>query len=429
MLNMRYLSLLLVAAFAFSIFAQTQSETPQQRDQRMQWWREARFGMFIHWGLYAVAGGEWKGQPVKGAGEWIMHTAKIPPKEYEETLLPQFNPVKFDAKKWVDIAKGAGMKYIVITSKHHDGFSLYDSQANPYNVMKTPFKRDIMKELSDAAHAGDVKMCWYHSILDWHHPDANKEHWADYSKVLHAQVAELLHNYGPIGIMWFDGDWIPEWSEEQGREMYAFCREQQPSVIVNNRVGKGRQGMSGVTKGNAAGDYGTPELEIPKGQLQEDWETCMTMNDTWGFKKNDNNWKSEQTLIRMLVDTASKGGNFLLNVGPTPEGEIPQASVERLAKMGEWMKTNSESIYGTSAGPVQGWKEGRTTRKGDVVYVHVFEWPKDGVVVLPLKQSFKTATLLAKPDAEVKVEKDGENLRIKVPATAPDANATVIKLQ
>jgi alpha-L-fucosidase len=416
----------LICSFACSVIAQ--SETPQQHDQRMKWWRDGRFGMFIHWGLYAVAGGEWKGEPVKGAGEWIMHTAKIPPKEYEETLVPQFNPVKFDAKKWVAIAKGAGMKYIVITSKHHDGFSLYDSQANPYNVMKTPFKRDIMKELSDAAHAEGIQICWYHSILDWHHPQTGAD-FPEYSKMMHAQIKELLTNYGAIGIMWFDGDWIPEWTEAQGRELYNFCRAQQPSVIVNNRVGKGRQGMSGLTKGNAAGDYDTPEQEIPKSALTQDWETCMTMNDTWGFKKNDHNWKSDATLIHMLIDTASKGGNYLLNVGPTPEGEIPEASVERLAKMGDWMKTNSESIYGTTAGPVQDWKGGRTTKKGDVVYVHVFEWPKDGVVVLPMKETPKSANLLAKPDAEVKVERDGENIRIKLPSEVPDPIATVIKLQ
>ena len=425
MSSMRYLLVVMALLPVFTSMAQT--ETPQQRDERMAWWREARFGMFIHWGLYSVAAGEWKGQPTKGAGEWIMHDMKIPVSEYE-TLVPQFNPVKFDAKKWVEIARGAGMKYIVITTKHHDGFSLYDSQANPYNVMKTPFKRDIMKELSDAAHAADVKMCWYHSILDWHHPQSGAD-FPEYSKMMHAQIKELLTNYGPIGIMWFDGDWIKEWTEEQGQELYQFCREQQPSVIVNNRVGKGRQGMSGVTKGKAAGDYGTPEQEIPKGQLQEDWETCMTMNDTWGFKKNDTNWKSDEALIHMLIDTASKGGNFLLNVGPTAEGEIPQASVERLAKIGEWMKTNSESIYGTTAGPVQGWKEGRTTKKGDVLYVHLFDWPKDGSVVVPMKETPKSAKLLAKPDAELKVEQVGENVHIQVPTEAPDGNATVIKLR
>ena len=208
--------LVAILACSFVLSAQAQTETAQQKDQRMAWWREARFGMFIHWGLYAVAAGEWKGQPTRGAGEWIMHDMKIPPSEYE-ALVPQFNPVKFDAKKWVEIAQNAGMKYIVITSKHHDGFSLYDSQANPYNVMKTPFKRDIMKELSDAAHAQDVKMCWYHSILDWHHPQANAKDWPEYSKVLHAQVAELLKNYGPIGVMWFDGEWAPQWTENAGQ--------------------------------------------------------------------------------------------------------------------------------------------------------------------------------------------------------------------
>src|SRR5688572_405704 len=315
------------------------SESKEHRDARMKWWREARFGMFIHWGLYAIPAGEWKGKEVKGIGEWIMNYAKIPVPEYEQ-LAGQFNPVKFDAKQWVRIAKDAGMKYIVITSKHHDGFCLWDSKVSDYDVMATPFKRDILKELADACREEGIKLCFYHSIMDWHHPDAQAPNYPDYNRrkgepnpnwaryreeYLKPQLKELLTNYGDIGVMWFDGEWVPDWTEEQGKELYAFCRSIQPKLIVNNRVGKARNSMKGMNKyAGAAGDFGTPEQEVPPtGFPGVDWESCMTMNDTWGFKKNDENWKSEKKLIHTLIETASKGGNFLLNVGPTAEGEIP----------------------------------------------------------------------------------------------------------
>jgi alpha-L-fucosidase len=431
---------LLTACVLASAVAQTRAETPEQRDARMQWFRDARFGMFIHWGLYAQAAGQWNGKESTGTGEWIMNDVKIPVADYEK-LVTQFNPVKFDAKEWVRIAKAAGMKYIVITSKHHDGFCLFDSKVSDYDIMATPFKRDIMKELAEACHAEGIEICWYHSIMDWHHADAQEPHYPTYNTAqkknpnftryvetyLKPQIKELLTNYGKVGIVWFDGEWIPEWTEEMGQDMYAYCRSLQPGVIVNNRVGKGRAGMAGMSKDkSAAGDYGTPEQEIPAtGFPGIDWESCMTMNDTWGFKKSDKNWKSAAALIHNLIDCASKGGNFLLNVGPTGEGLIPQASVDRLAEVGRWMKINRESIYGTTASPFPKLPWGRCTQKPGKLYLHVYLWPADGKLFVPMSNKIKNVYLLAGNDKSPTATPSGNGQIINLPMAAPDKTASV----
>jgi len=418
------------------------------KDERMEWWRKARFGMFIHWGLYAVPAGEWKGKKVPGIGEWIMQRAQIPVSEYEQ-LARQFNPVKFDAEQWVQIAKKAGMKYIVITSKHHDGFCLWDTKYTDYDVVDaTPFKRDILGELSQACRKNGIKMCFYHSIMDWHHPDAQAPFYPNYNDTkksnpnfdryveyyMKGQLKELVQNYGPLGIMWFDGEWVKDWTREMGWDMFYYCLSLQPDIIVNNRVGNGRQGMRGLSKSDEfAGDYGTPEQEIPaRGLPGVDWETCMTMNDTWGYKSYDHNWKSYEELLHKLVDIASKGGNFLLNVGPTAEGLIPAPSVERLASIGEWMKVNGESIYGTTASPLGEVPWGRCTAKPGKLYLHVFNWPANGrLEVSGLKNKVKKAYLLAdRKRAKLSVERQSdEKVVITVPAEAPDPVDTVIVLQ
>jgi len=423
-----------------------------RKDERMAWWREARFGMFIHWGVYAVAAGEWKGKRINGLGEWIMNTAHIPVAEYEK-LAKRFNPVKFDANEWVSIAKGAGMKYIVITSKHHDGFCLWDSEVSEYDVMDaSPFKRDILKELSEACKREGVRLCFYYSIMDWHHPDAQAPFYPNYNdgrrsnpnfgryveRYIKPQLKELITNYGPVGVLWFDGEWIKDWTEQQGKALYEYVRGLQPEIIVNNRVGKGRKGMEGLNKGDQeyAGDFGTPEQQIPASGLPGvDWETCMTMNSTWGYKRHDNKWKSAEELIHMLVDAASKGGNFLLNVGPTAEGLIPAASVERLAAIGRWMKVNGESIYGTRASPLGKVPWGRCTAKDKRLYLHVFDWPSDGILrVQGLTSGVKGAYCLAdraRTELVVRRTVGGEEvgIEIKVPRKGPDPVDSVIVVE
>lgn len=415
-------------------------ESKEDRDRRMAWWREARFGMFIHWGLYAVPGGEWKGQKIGGIGEWIMNSAKIPVAEYEP-LQKQFNPVKFDAKKWAKAAKAAGMKYIVITTKHHDGFCLFDSKLTDYDIMGTPFKRDIMKELADACREEGIQICWYHSVMDWHHPDylprrpwdprpGQNPDYNRYVEYLKGQLRELTTNYGKIGVLWFDGEWENTWTHDHGKMLYNYVRSLQPDIIVNNRVDKGRQGMAGHTaKGDYAGDFGTPEQEIPATGLPgTDWESCMTMNDTWGFKRDDHNWKSTQTLVRNLIDIASKGGNYLLNVGPTPEGEIPAPSLERLAELGKWMQVNGEAIHGSTASPFKRLAWGRCTQKPGKLYLHVFDWPQGELLVPGLKSKVTKAYLLAdKKPLEIAVQDGG--VAVKLPKEAPDKIATVVVLE
>lgn len=381
------------------------TESKSDKDARMDWWRDATFGMFIHWGAYAVPAGIYKEKPVKGIGEWIMHNSNIPIPEYEE-FVKQFNPKDFNAKQWVSIAKNAGMKYIVITSKHHDGFCLWESKITNYDIMDfSPFKRDILKELSDACKEAGIKMCFYHSIMDWHQPDAeSKKSYThqnttnpDFAKYrenyLKPQLAELIQKYDPA-VIWFDGEWIPEWTEEQGKDLYNFLRNLKPDIIVNNRVGKGRQGMNGMNKyQDAAGDFGTPEQEILEGTSNLDWESCMTINDTWGYKLNDKKWKSSKVLIDNLIDIAAKGGNYLLNVGPTAAGIIPEESVERLEDMGEWLKINGEAVYATNS--LKQYKEGNnikftTSKSGKFVYAMVTAKSSDSISissVLPVEGS------------------------------------------
>ncbi|UCE20823.1 MAG: alpha-L-fucosidase [Candidatus Aminicenantes bacterium] len=415
-------------------------ETEEERDQRMAWWREARFGMFIHWGLYAIPAGEWEGETRHA--EWILTTAQIPVKEYEK-FAPQFNPVKFNAREWVRMAKEAGMRYIVITSKHHDGFCLFDSKLTDYDIMDaTPFKRDIMKELADECREQGLKICWYHSIMDWHHPDylprrnwemrsaegANYDRFVEYMK---GQVKELVTNYGEIGVLWFDGEWEYTWDSERGRDLYQYVRSLQPNIIINNRVGKGRAGMTGTyDPETASGDFGTPEQEIPATGLSYDWETCMTMNDHWGYNKHDQNWKSKEDLIRKLVDIASKGGNFLLNVGPTSEGLFPEPSIERLKAMGEWMKINGESIYGTTASLFSKLDWGRSTTKKNKLFLHVFDWPDGGKLEVPgLVSQAESVYPLADPQSRLNLTYKNGSAILSLPGETPDPIVSVIVME
>jgi len=422
----------------------SRNEAAQAGDERMQWWREDRFGMFIHWGLYSIPAGVWQDKQVRrGLGEWIMLHGQIPSADYEP-LKEQFNPVAFDADKWVRMAKDAGMGYIAITTKHHEGFCLFDSKFTDYDVMNTPFKRDIIRELSDSCRRHGLKFGVYYSIPDWHHREFPAEHNnsgfhgdpnpnADLEKYLgymNNQITELLTNYGEIGLVWFDGGASFKGMEQRARlihaeEIVSTVRSLQPQAIINDRLG-------------IPCDYGTPEQRIPDTGLPgRDWETCMTMNDTWGYRSYDHNWKSSETMIRQLVDCASKGGNYLLNVGPTALGEFPQVSIERLTDIGRWMKINSESIYGTQASPYPAPAWGRYTRKiidDDTwrLYVHVFDWPGDGKLVvegLENPSQAQYAFLLADTDRKpLETTTEDNQLVIHLPKRAPDAVVSVIAI-
>ena len=352
-----------------------------RHDSRLDWFRDARFGMFIHWGLYAIPAGEWRGEHIAGIGEWIMLRARIPVAEYER-LADGFNPVHFDAHAWASLAAQAGAKYLVITAKHHDGFCMFDSQMTEYSIVKaTPFKRDPMQELAAACQRHGVKFCFYYSqTQDWHHPGGDGNDW-DFDEAakdfdgyvqnyVKPQVRELLTNYGPIGLIWFDTP--KRMTTQQSRELVDLVHSIQPDCLVNGRIG------------NGLGDYAeSRDNVIPDAQLQSDWEVPATINDTWGYKTSDENWKSPAQLVQKLVDCVSKGGNYLLNLGPTALGVIPEPSIERMHAVGDWLRANRESVCETRPGPIQGLDWGRTTQRDATTFLHVFSWPSDGVLRIP----------------------------------------------
>jgi alpha-L-fucosidase len=430
-------------------------ETKEQRDARMGWWRDAKFGMFIHWGVYSVPAGFYHDQPVSGIGEWIMNRGKIPMAEYQQ-FAKQFNPVKYNADAWVKAAKDAGMKYIVITSKHHDGFAMFETKASPWNIVEaTPYGKDVLKPLAEACRKYGMKLGFYYSqAQDWNNggaavhgkwDPAQERSMDDYiEKIVVPQVQEICSNYGEFpAVIWWDTPL--DMNPERAKKVYDAVKQLRPNVIMNNRLLDKK-----IATYPYDGDTETPEQHIPaQGYPGKDWETCMTMNGTWGFKKDDNNWKSTETLIRNLCDIASKGGNYLLNVGPTSEGLIPQPSLERLAEVGKWMKVNGEAIYGTGPTPfgaeagklsdtekdkngklkfITSW-EWRATTKPGKIYLEIFKWPTDGKFEVPGLQSKVQKAYLLAGHKKVKCQPNESGVSLALPEKAPDAIASVVCLE
>lgn len=414
---------------------------------RLAWFHEAKYGLFIHWGLYAVPAGTWNGQRVPGLGEWIMNRARIPVREYEQ-LAPQFNPVKFKARDWVQLAKDAGMKYIVITSKHHDGFALYDSKVSSFDVVDaTPFKRDILKELADACAKQGMRLGFYYSqAQDWHDPNGAGNTWdfgpdekKDFDKYLRGkaepQVRELLTGYGPVALLWFDTPRMM--TPERAQRFTDLVRAQQPNTLIDGRLG-------------VAGDYVTTGDNVIPPDVQSDaWEVPATINHTWGYKTYDLDWKSPGMITFKLVDIVSKGGNYLLNVGPMADGVIPQPSQATLRAAGEWLKVNGEAVYGAGATPfgdelgepsskgakdVRGQPlmlartEWRVTTKPGKLYFTFFAEPRAPFELPAMKNKVKRAYRLA-DGAAVDVKTDGGKTFLNIERPILDPMATVIVVE
>jgi len=390
-----------------------------QRAIASKWFRDAKFGLFVHWGGYSIL----------GRGEWVMHTEKIPIPEYEK-LIPQFNPTEFDAKEWIDLVKEAGMKYITITSKHHDGFCMFDSKLTDYTSMNSPAKRDIMGELVEECHRQDVKIFFYYSQLDWHHPDYNQENWQRYLEYYQGQVRELCTNYGEIGGIWFDGWWEKKENPDFPWDLegtYKIIHECQPGALVGNNhhvtpfPDEDFQMFEQDLPGDNIAGFNIAEQSSLPG------ETCLTINNHWGYHATDQNHKSTEQLIAYLVGAVGRGANLLLNTGPAATGKIIPEHVMRLKEMGAWLRENGESIYSTLPGPFPRSEWGYSTWKDDNVYLHILNWPGEKLSLQGLEKEVKSVSILN--GDELDFDCCDEDLVIHLPESAKNPVDTIVLLK
>ncbi len=417
------------------------------REKRLEWFRQAKYGLFIHWGLYAIPAGQWNGRAIPGLGEWIMFRTPVPVREYEK-LAARFNPVKYNPDEWVKLAKDAGMKYIVITSKHHDGFALFKSQVSPYNVVDaTPYKRDILKALADACARQNMRLGFYYSqAQDWHEPSGAGNTWdfgpdekKDFDQYLRAkaepQVRELLTGYGPVALIWFDTPRMM--TAERGKRFTDVVRSMQPNTLIDGRLG-------------TEGDYrSTGDNAIPGEASGEAWETPATINHTWGYRVDDTDWKSPGQIAFKLIDIVSKGGNYLLNVGPMADGVIPQPSQDILRTVGRWLQVNGEAVYGAGPTPFGGelgtpapngtkdvrgdplyftQTDWRVTTKPGKLYFTFFTEPRVPFPLPEMKNAVKRAYRLV-DRAAVQVKTGNGRTLLDIERPIPDPMATVIVVE
>jgi alpha-L-fucosidase len=405
--------------------------TPENLKAR-QWFQEARFGLFVHWGVYSVL----------ADGEWVMHQKRMTSVEYER-LPPQFNPVKFDAAAWVKMAKDAGMRYITITSKHHDGFAMFDSKVSDYDIVhRTPYGKDVLKMLAEECRRQGIKLFFYHSQLDWHHPDyfprgrtgqhaarADKGEWTRYLDYMDGQLKELLTGYGEIGGIWFDGWWDKPDADWRLAKTYGLIHQLQPQALVGSNhhqkpfPGEDFQMFEKDLPGhNTAGFNAKSEI----GGLP--LEMCDTMNNAWGYNQNDSQFKSTKQLVQLLVKAAGYDANLLLNVGPRPDGTIQPEFVERLREVGEWVAKNGETVYGTRGGPFPPRPWGVSTRKGSRVFLHVLDW-SDPVLALPRSSVRVRSASYLKNGRAVTFTEQKDALLLRLDPAAADPIDTIVVLE
>jgi len=403
----------------------------RRTDAAMDHWRADRFGIMIHFGIYAVPGGVWHGKTIPYAAEWIKSAAGIPTAEYE-ALTNEFNPTNYDPVAWAKTFKAAGAKYVVVSTKHHDGFCLWDSKYTDYDVMATPYHRDLLRPLAEAVRAEGIDMGFYYSIIDWHHPDyraaihtpADAEAYARYIQYMKNQIKELLTEYGPITTLWFDGRWDPAYKTQPqiGKDLEAYCRSLSPGLVLGDRV----RAYDSLADYNSGYERRLPETTPPT-----DWESCMTMTEnSWGYHQSwtGNGWKTPGHLCELLARCASMSGNFLVNIGPKPDGTIRSEERLRLHRMGDWMKVNGEAIYGTEGFNLPGLPVGDlATRKGQTVYVFLFRWPETDKLKLKGLTLSKAELLTASGPQPLALEH--ADTVVGLPSETPDPLGAVLRVE